>query len=75
MLDDGPGPGARGAGARSSGSGAARRRRERPGTGLGLAIAGTLAERWGGRASLSARPEGGTRAETPASGRRCFTNT
>ena len=33
------------------------------GTGLGLAIVQTLAQRWGGRASLSARPEGGTRAE------------
>ena len=33
------------------------------GTGLGLAIVQTLAQRWGGKASLSARPEGGTRAE------------
>jgi signal transduction histidine kinase len=33
------------------------------GTGLGLAIVQTLAQRWGGRASLSARPDGGTRAE------------
>ena len=33
------------------------------GTGLGLAIVQTLAERWGGHASLSPRPEGGTRAE------------
>ena len=33
------------------------------GTGLGLAIVQTLAQRWGGRASLSTRAEGGTRAE------------
>ena len=33
------------------------------GTGLGLAIVETLAERWGGRASLGTRPEGGARAE------------
>ena len=33
------------------------------GTGLGLAIVGALAARWGGSASLSRRPEGGTRAE------------
>jgi signal transduction histidine kinase len=33
------------------------------GTGLGLAIVQTLAERWGGSAALSPRPEGGTRAE------------
>lgn len=33
------------------------------GTGLGLAIVQTLAQRWGGRASLTTRPEGGTRAE------------
>jgi signal transduction histidine kinase len=33
------------------------------GTGLGLAIVQTLAQRWGGQASLRARPEGGTRAE------------
>jgi len=33
------------------------------GTGLGLAIVQTLAERWGGRAALRPRPEGGTRAE------------
>ncbi|MEP6909900.1 MAG: ATP-binding protein [Actinomycetota bacterium] len=40
------------------------------GTGLGLAIVQTLAERWGGRASLTNRPEGGTRAEIrlPATG-------
>ena len=40
-----------------------------PGTGLGLAIVQTLAERWGGRANLANRPEGGTRAEVrlPAS--------
>jgi len=43
--------------ARGSASGAA------PGTGLGLAIVQTLAERWGGRASLVSRPEGGCRAE------------
>jgi signal transduction histidine kinase len=35
----------------------------RGGTGLGLAIVGALASRWGGSASLQARPEGGTRAE------------
>ena len=35
----------------------------RGGTGLGLAIVGALAERWGGSASLTRRPEGGTRAE------------
>ena len=35
----------------------------RGGTGLGLAIVGALAARWGGSASLQARPEGGTRAE------------
>jgi len=63
VLDDGPGiePGEeqavferfrRGSAGKSS-----------PGTGLGLAIVQTLAQRWGGRASLSARPEGGTRAE------------
>ena len=39
------------------------RSREAGGTGLGLAIVQTLAQRWGGKASLSARPEGGTRAE------------
>jgi signal transduction histidine kinase len=33
------------------------------GTGLGLAIVQTLAQRWGGRASLGNRPEGGARAE------------
>jgi signal transduction histidine kinase len=33
------------------------------GTGLGLAIVQTLAERWGGSASLRTRPEGGARAE------------
>jgi len=33
------------------------------GTGLGLAIVQTLAQRWGGRASLRNRPEGGARAE------------
>jgi signal transduction histidine kinase len=39
------------------------------GTGLGLAIVQTLAQRWGGRASLENRPEGGARAEVrlPAS--------
>jgi signal transduction histidine kinase len=63
LLDDGPGlePGEeqavferfrRGSASKSS-----------SGTGLGLAIVQTLAQRWGGRASLSARPEGGTRAE------------
>jgi len=63
VLDDGPGiaPGEeeavferfrRGSASKSS-----------SGSGLGLAIVQTLAQRWGGRASLSARPEGGTRAE------------
>ena len=63
VLDDGPGvaPGEeqavferfrRGSASKSS-----------SGTGLGLAIVQTLAQRWCGRASLSARPEGGTRAE------------
>ena len=63
VLDDGPGiaPGEedavferfrRGSAGKSS-----------PGTGLGLAIVQTLAQRWGGRASLRARAEGGTRAE------------
>jgi signal transduction histidine kinase len=63
VLDDGPGiePGEeqavferfrRGSASKSS-----------SGTGLGLAIVQTLAQRWGGRASLSARQEGGTRAE------------
>jgi signal transduction histidine kinase len=63
VLDDGPGiaPGEeeavferfrRGSASKSS-----------SGTGLGLAIVQTLAQRWGGRASLRARPEGGTRAE------------
>ena len=33
------------------------------GTGLGLAIVQTLAERWGGRASLRNRPDGGTCGE------------
>ena len=33
------------------------------GTGLGLAIVQTLAQRWGGSASLRTRPEGGARAE------------
>jgi two-component system, OmpR family, sensor kinase len=37
--------------------------REASGTGLGLAIVQTLAQRWGGRASLRTRPEGGARAE------------
>jgi signal transduction histidine kinase len=36
---------------------------DRSGTGLGLAIVQTLARRWRGSASLSNRPEGGTRAE------------
>ena len=33
------------------------------GTGLGLAIVQTLAQRWGGQASLRTRPEGGACAE------------
>ena len=33
-----------------------------PGTGLGLPVVQALAERWGGRASLAARAEGGTAA-------------
>jgi signal transduction histidine kinase len=63
VLDDGPGL-ATGEEealferfARGSASGAS------PGTGLGLAIVQTLAARWGGRALLSNRPEGGARAE------------
>jgi signal transduction histidine kinase len=36
---------------------------ERAGTGLGLAIVDTLARRWRGRAALTNRLEGGTRAE------------
>jgi signal transduction histidine kinase len=35
----------------------------RPGSGLGLAIVQTLAHRWRGEATLTNRPEGGTRAE------------
>jgi signal transduction histidine kinase len=64
VLDDGPGiaPGEETAVFERFGRG--RAGREGPsGTGLGLAIVQTLAERWGGRAALSARPEGGTRAE------------
>ncbi len=40
------------------------------GTGLGLAIVQTLAQRWGGTASLENRPDGGARAEVrlPAPG-------
>ena len=38
-------------------------RKGAPGTGLGLAIVETLARRWGGRARLANRPEGGARAE------------
>jgi len=34
-----------------------------PGTGLGLAIVETLARRWGGRATLVNRPDGGARAD------------
>jgi signal transduction histidine kinase len=34
-----------------------------PGTGLGLAIVEALARRWGARAALTNRPEGGARAE------------
>lgn len=34
-----------------------------PGTGLGLPVLQALAERWGGRASLTEREEGGTRAK------------
>jgi signal transduction histidine kinase len=37
--------------------------REASGTGLGLAIVQTLAQRWGGTASLRNRPDGGARAE------------
>ena len=35
------------------------REQELPGTGLGLAIVRTLAQRWGGRASLSRGPKAG----------------
>jgi signal transduction histidine kinase len=34
-----------------------------PGTGLGLAIVEALTRRWGGRATLANRPDGGARAE------------
>jgi signal transduction histidine kinase len=40
-----------------------RGRSEQPGTGLGLAIVETLARRWGGRASIRNRPDGGAVAE------------
>ena len=64
VLDDGPGiaPGEETAVFERFGRGRAGRAGP-SGTGLGLAIVQTLAERWGGRAALSARPEGGTRAE------------
>jgi signal transduction histidine kinase len=63
VLDDGPGiaPGEEQAVFERFRRGSASR--STSGTGLGLAIVQTLAQRWGGRASLSARPEGGTRAE------------
>jgi two-component system, OmpR family, sensor kinase len=71
VLDDGPGlePGEEQAVFERFGRGRAGRTGA-SGTGLGLAIVQTLAERWGGRAALLPRPEGGTRAEIrlPASG-------
>ena len=64
VLDDGPGMSAEDAAAAFQ---RFKRGATRPvghgGTGLGLAIVGALAARWGGSASLSPRPEGGTRAE------------
>ncbi|HEY7148339.1 MAG TPA: ATP-binding protein [Gaiellaceae bacterium] len=64
VLDDGPGiaPGEEQAVFERFGRGRAGKSGP-SGTGLGLAIVQTLAERWGGRAALTARPEGGTRAE------------
>ena len=64
VLDDGPGiaPGEEEAVFERFGRGRASKGGP-AGTGLGLAIVQTLAERWGGRAALSPRPEGGTRAE------------
>jgi signal transduction histidine kinase len=64
VLDDGPGlaPGEEKAVFERFGRGRAGTSGP-AGTGLGLAIVQTLAERWGGRAALSTRPEGGTRAE------------
>ena len=63
VLDDGPGiaPGEEAAVFERFRRGSASK--SSSGTGLGLAIVQTLAQRWGGQASLSARPEGGTRAE------------
>ena len=63
VLDDGPGvaPGEEEAVFERFGRGSASK--SSSGTGLGLAIVQTLAQRWGGQASLRARPEGGTRAE------------
>jgi signal transduction histidine kinase len=37
--------------------------RSAPGTGLGLAVVRTLARRWGGDATIAARPDGGARVE------------
>ena len=64
VLDEGPGISARGRRGGVSALPARRRaaRRARRNR-LGLAIVGALAARWGGSASLGARPEGGTRAE------------
>jgi signal transduction histidine kinase len=63
VLDDGPGiePGEEEAVFERFRRGSASK--SASGTGLGLAIVQTLAERWGGQASLTTRPEGGTRAE------------
>ena len=63
VLDDGPGltPGEEQAVFERFNRGSASKNAS--GTGLGLAIVQTLAQRWGGRASLGTRPEGGTRAE------------
>jgi signal transduction histidine kinase len=63
VLDDGPGvtPGEEEAVFERFRRGSASKNAS--GTGLGLAIVQTLVQRWGGQASLTARPEGGTRAE------------
>ena len=68
VLDDGPGiaPGEETAVFERFGRGRARRAGP-SGTGLGLAIVQTLAERWGGRAALSAGPRA---ARAPRSGYR-----
>jgi two-component system, OmpR family, sensor kinase len=64
VLDEGPGlaPGEEEAVFERFGRGSASKNAP-SGTGLGLAIVQTLAQRWGGEATLTSRPEGGTRAE------------